>query len=249
LIAVLATVSLLALLLLPALANSRDAGVDLLCLSNLKRLTQAWHRFAADNEGRLPRQNGWCLGWLEPGPVPDNTNTLHLSNGQLAPYVDNDLSIYRCPADKSVSRFDDHSLPRVRSVSMNGYVGEGGVWTQGYRLFVELDDFIQLPPARAFVFVDEHEDSINDAYFGVSMAGFDPINPLEYSIVDFPAGYHSGGAGISFADGHAETWIWRDPRTTPVADGYLLLNVPSPNNPDVERIQLAATRKIVLPTR
>ncbi|MDA7522819.1 hypothetical protein OAF81_01125 [bacterium] len=54
-------------------------------------------------------------------------------------------------------------------------------------------------------------------------------------MIDFPASYHNGAAGISFADGHAETKKWRDPRTMPPAENAntLALNVASPNNPDV----------------
>ncbi len=54
-------------------------------------------------------------------------------------------------------------------------------------------------------------------------------------MIDYPASYHNGAAGISFADGHAEIRRWRDPRTMPPVhyNNALQLNVPSPNNPDV----------------
>jgi prepilin-type processing-associated H-X9-DG protein len=84
---------------------------------------------------------------------------------------------------------------------------------------------------------------VNDPVFQVSMEGFDPKEPQRYRMVDFPASRHAGGATVSFADGRAEVWIWSDPRTTPpFRQGNLLqLLVPSPGNPDVERIQRVST--------
>ena len=54
-------------------------------------------------------------------------------------------------------------------------------------------------------------------------------------MIDFPASYHNGAAGLSFADGHAEIKKWQDPRTMPAVQNsnQLQLNVASPNNPDV----------------
>jgi len=49
--------------------------------------------------------------------------------------------------------------------------------------------------------VDEQADSINDAFFVVS------IDPSAWG--DLPASYHNGACGFSFADGHAEIHKWR----------------------------------------
>ncbi len=53
--------------------------------------------------------------------------------------------------------------------------------------------------------------------------------------MDFPASFHKGTGGVSFADGHAETHRWLDARTRPPVrySNALQLNVRSPNNPDV----------------
>ena len=101
------------------------------------------------------------------------------------------------------------------------------------------------------MFVDEREDSINDACFQVNMTGFDPPNPDAFQIVDWPGAYHSGGVCLSFADGHTEHWIWKDPRTAPpLRPARLLpLGVASPKNPDLERLQWATSRKVSNPTR
>ena len=70
--------------------------------------------------------------------------------------------------------------------------------------------------------LDEHPDSINAGGFANTMVE----NASASRIVDFPASYHNGAAGICFADGHGEIKRWSDPRTTPppTYDGNLQLN-------------------------
>lgn len=56
-------------------------------------------------------------------------------------------------------------------------------------------------PAKTWLFIDEHPDSINDGYF---------INsPTASAWQDIPASYHNGACGFSFADGHSEIKKWR----------------------------------------
>jgi prepilin-type processing-associated H-X9-DG protein len=131
---------------------------------------------------------------------------------------------------------------------MNGYIGERAApYSSAYKLFRITSEIIDPTPARAFVFIDEREDSINDGLLQIDMSGFDLLRPNSYTIVDYPADWHDGGANLSFVDGHTESWRWRDPRTMPIhrAGVSLVLGVPSPNNPDVARIQHAASRKLV----
>ena len=77
-----------------------------------------------------------------------------------------------------------------------------------------------------FVFLDEHEQSINDGWFAS-----DPTT--KWQIVDFPASYHGSAAGFSFADGHSEIHRWHDPRTMPPLNVPLSLNVNLNNDTDV----------------
>jgi prepilin-type processing-associated H-X9-DG protein len=64
--------------------------------------------------------------------------------------------------------------------------------------------------------------------------------------VDYPASYHNGAGGFSFADGHAEIKKWVDGRTMPnlKKGGEIQLNVASPNNLDVVWMQERSTRKL-----
>jgi len=86
--------------------------------------------------------------------------------------------------------------------------------------------------SRAFVFIDEHPDSIN---FGdVAVAMNDGVPSARIYIIDYPASTHNGAGGLSFADGHAEIHKWVDPRTKlPWKNASMTLVVPSPNNRDM----------------
>jgi len=103
-------------------------------------------------------------------------------------------------------------------------------------------------PAQTFVLVDEREDSINDGYFVVDMLGY-PDKPASWRIVDYPAFYHNGACGFSFADGHAEIKRWRDQRTMPKMNPRQDLDLVNNrtrfgnNNWDVFWMQERSTRK------
>jgi len=269
LITVLAVVLILIMVQLPSAATTQGKGQSASCLNNHRQLVRAWQLFAEDNNGRLVgnldggdvsnvgnSNKTWVLGWLDPtsdSPFPAqyggraNTNTYVLSQlSPLSPYLGHSPNVFKCPADKSLSR-GTKGLPRVRSISMNSYVGErGGPYTSGYKQFKMILEFTDPSPAQAFVFTDEREDSINDGILFIDMRGYDPTAPSFYTIVDYPADWHNRGANLSFADGHTETWRWRDSRTMPLhrAGVPIPLAVASPNNPDVARIQAATSRKI-----
>ena len=149
------------------------------------------------------------MGWLDYArPVPDNTNTVYLMNSHLWPYH-RTLAIWRCPADRSTSRHGGRLYPRVRSVSMNGWLGYNSeAWDgpAGLIVYKKLSQMIHPSPADIWVILDEREDSINDGWFAC-----DPNQPNKW--VDIPASYHNTAGGLSFADGHAEIKKWFDPHT------------------------------------
>lgn len=258
LIAMVAVISLLLALHWPARGSSRGPTQTAVCLHNHRQLSIAWLMYAADNQDRLAgnldggaaqqsanTNRSWCVGWLDLSGSSQNTNLALLLNGQLGRYT-RTAKVYKCPADPSLSR-GLTGVPRARSVSMNAYVGERAQpYTGGFRQFKKLTEMTDPPPARAFVFIDEREDSINDPWFPIDMGSFDPANPDRDTIVDYPADWHNRGANLSFADGHVETWHWKDARTMPIhRPGQLLtLGVNSSNNSDVRRIQEACSRRV-----
>lgn len=258
LVAVLAVIVLLGSLRWVARANATGQSRVAYCFDNQRQLTLAWLMYAAENGDRLAgnldggdaqsqsnTNRNWCVGWLDFSGGSANTNVSLLTRGQMGRYT-RTPRVYKCPEDTSLSR-GRTGFPRVRSVSMNGYIGErAGPFSSGYRQFRRLSEIVDPAPAKAFVFIDEREDSINDPLFQISMDSYSPLRPSAYAIVDYPADWHNRGTTLSFADGHVELWRWRDERTMPLhRPGVLMpLNIPSPNNPDVARIQESTSRKI-----
>jgi len=268
LITTLAVLLVLIILQLPSAATTRSKGQSASCLNNHRQLVRAWQLYADANGGLLTgnldgggvqsivnSNKTWVLGWLDfnggsgfsaaQGGASDTNILLLTQYSELAPYLGRSPAVFKCPTDKSLSR-GRTGAPRVRSISMNSYLGERGVpYTTGYKQFKKIFELTDPSPAQAFVFTDEREDSINDGILFINMAGYDPKTPDLYTIVDYPTDWHNRGANLSFADGHTETWHWRDSRTMPVHRGTVIpLGVASPNNPDVARIQAAASRKI-----
>jgi prepilin-type N-terminal cleavage/methylation domain-containing protein/prepilin-type processing-associated H-X9-DG protein len=260
LLVVIAIIAILAGMLLPGLAKAKQKAQGILCMSNGKQMGLAYNLFCGDNQDVLPGNlDGgtgaaqtnvtWCVGWLDNTTyTPDNTNTAFLLNSQLGRYA-GAVGVYKCPADRSLNR-GKTGIPRVRSISMNGYLGErGGPYTAGFTQFKKLGDIQKA--SGTWVFIDEREDGINDGWFAVNMDGYDPIRPTAYTIVDFPASYHNGAGGLSFVDGHSEIRKWLDPRTRPVLrfGQALSLGQASPNNLDVAWLQERTSVKVTGATR
>lgn len=256
LVAVLCTTAVLAVLVFTSAATTSVGSRIAVCLDNQKHLTRAWLEYAEDHGGVLPgnldgvtgtaqQSQTWCVGWLDNARyTPDNTNTVFLANSQLGKYA-RGTAIFKCPADVSLNA-GKKGVQRVRSVSMNGYMGERGApYTAGYRQFKTLAQITDPGPSKAFLFIDEREDSICDSWFALSMQGSNPRLPNQTVVVDFPADWHDQAGVLSFADGHAELWRWRDSRTTPPhrPGAALSLGVNTPNNPDVVRLQDAASSR------
>ena len=232
LLVVMGICGLLAGMLLPALVRAKAKAQGAGCLSNNRQLGLAWLMYADDNNGRLPYNLGgttgrriaahgspmnWVNGVLDWELSPDNTNPATITGASLAPFLNNALNAYRCPADHTLSGLQqragwDH---RLRSYSMNAMMGDAGEASQsgynvnnpGYSQFFKLASIPQ--PVKLFVFLDEHPDSIDDGYF------INNGNAAEW--LDLPASYHNGATAFCFADGHAQSHRWQDPGTLPPA--------------------------------
>jgi len=189
LLVVIAIIAILAAMLLPALASSKKKAQGIQCMNNEKQLALAWIMYSDDYQGTLvlnpsgggTTTNAWVTGNMQ--YTSDQTNQSDIMNALLYPFAKS-IGIYKCPGNQ---------LNMLRGVSINCNM-DGG--SGRYKKLTSIPN-----PSSHLVAVDEYQITINDGWFLVSTtAGF---------MNDWPAQYHNGSSGISFADGHAELHNWK----------------------------------------
>ena len=225
LLVVMVIIGILASLILPTLASSKANARGLFCQNNNKQLVAGWLMYADDHAEWLPYNLSspaahtnllnWAAGVLNWETNSDNTNYADLTEASLGAYVAQVSTVYRCPSDSVVSSLQSAAGwgSRTRSYSMNAQVGNAGYITKSgvNTNNPNLAQFFRLTaiavPARIFVFLDEHPDSISDGYF-VNQSSYPEWHRL-------PASWHNGAAAFSFSDGHTEIHSWKCASTTP----------------------------------
>ena len=224
LLGVIAIVAILASMLLPALNRAKSSGQSIACVNNVRQLQLAWHMYVQDDGDALPPNvtgpDGASMTKAMPGSwvvgnARTDTTTSNIQTGFLYKYV-NSVGVYRCPADRSkVDGYPD--LLRTRSYSLSCWLNNDDTLVD-YPESPTLDPYIKSKyaqlanPAEIFAFIDEHEQSIDDALMIVDSPLRDTMGTYVNDWIDLPADRHNQGCGISFTDGHVVYWHWKWPK-------------------------------------
>jgi len=171
---------------------------------------------AAIGNGNGPMDN-WAnnvMTWAATGQdAVSTTNREWAKKGVMMTYLGGNVDAFKCPADKFLSSAQKQAKwsYRLRSMSMNSNWGltdpflaaertRTDSWGYGapYRQWRKSTDCKS--PSTKFVLIDEHPDSINDAFFICTFSG---------GWADGPAFYHNKACGFTFADGHSEIHKWQ----------------------------------------
>ncbi len=228
LLVVIAIIAILAAMLLPALGRAKAKAQQIGCLNNYRQLQFCWQMYSDDQQDNLPANEALVYvasrtalttkgnSWLQGNAYTDITFT-NIQNGALFRY-NQSFGIYKCPGDLSTVR-DQGQISRTRTVSMSIYMN--GVTNQrdpDYRkCWHKTSQILRPGPSRAMVFIDEHEKSIQQSTFCVNANNYRLFGTDQWEWISFPATRHNNGCSLTFADGHAETWRWRESRTMEIS--------------------------------
>jgi len=228
LLVVIAIIAILAALLLPALSRAKAKGQQISCLNNYRQLQFCWQMYADDNQDNLPGNecvnytasrvilNTSANSWLLGNAYVDTTQ-VNLQNGALYQY-NKSVGIYKCPGDRSTAQ-DKGLVPRTRTVSMSYYMNGSTDPRSGeyHKTWHKTPQISRPIPTRAFVFIDEHENSIQQSTFCCNSIGSELFSTSQWDWISFPATRHNNGCNLTFADGHAESWKWKESRTMEIS--------------------------------
>lgn len=244
LLVVIAIIAILAAMLLPALSKAKRRATGITCLSNNKQLITAYVMYAHDfNDYALSTVNGgnapsWCNSTV--AVVPDAIDENFVKNSPSYQYLSS-VKVFHCPSDMAGLKFQGNVLPRNRSYSLNGFMGTSWNYVQQppnntlYKSVIKLSDITAPGPSSVYVFVDEHENSINDSHF-LPFSNLGTFGNQKW--LDAPSGRHGNATGFAFADGHGEIHKWgADVSMVQIAGGVVVVNshssfLPNPTDRD-----------------
>jgi prepilin-type N-terminal cleavage/methylation domain-containing protein/prepilin-type processing-associated H-X9-DG protein len=107
LLVVIAIIAILASLLLPALASSKQKAQGIACVNNLKQIGLAIRMYSDENDGRLPLAEPLPTVPGTNPPLPRICDLLAQHVGYNSNSLPQNSSVFRCPSDR-VQRFEQN---------------------------------------------------------------------------------------------------------------------------------------------
>ena len=210
--------------------SGRERAGRAVCLANLGELTSAWNQYAEDNDGDLVNGDTGEYGFLHEGElswvltdwltgVTVAKRQAAITGGALFPYTQ-DLRLYRCPREGPSST---RSYTIVDSMNCMD-------WPEMKGRMIKNTSEIDQPAARC-VFIRVADLKIN-------MGGW-TCYVRDERWWDPPPLCHRDGTNLSFADGHAEHWMWKDARTVEFGRRSTSVSSWQAGNEDIRRVQAA----------
>jgi prepilin-type N-terminal cleavage/methylation domain-containing protein len=238
LLVVVATIAILATMLLPAMTGTRQNAQVIGCLANQKRLAGAWIMYARDNSDVLVpnwglggqsavivnplanpdlRPGGAYAQWC-PGNIKNATMALYydqwIKAGLLYPYLTS-LSIYHCPADHNIVPNTvplSFRKPALRTYSMNAWVqpmdGAGNQTTPWLGIY----GYAVYTKLSNMIRPGPGKTWVFMEESALSLDdAFFPLDPRTTTTwYAAPAVLHDNASVLAFADGHSVAHRWTD---------------------------------------
>lgn len=197
LLVVVAIIAILAAILLPVFAASKERGRQMTCLGNLKTLWNSWRMYADDFDGRFPtvrafntdsdpanNKNGGTstlpqLNWCGANGVGRD---IQLEKGQIWKYA-RARKVFVCPSDQR--------LPALAAGGVRDYpLSYSANWTLSWKRSDAIPSDQYRGPRTILMLIHEDRTSINDGDF------------MWYR-GDAPDRVHFDGTNLVYVDGHA----------------------------------------------
>jgi hypothetical protein len=197
-------------------SGGRKKAKEMVCIANVKHLTDAWLIYTDDNDGFLVggstrneyyRWEDWVWSPYIIGGVTIEYKKQGIRKGALFPYVGN-VNVYHCPDDIRTSIPNQQAF-RSYSIadSMNGEI-EMSWWYEPASRYSQIKK-----PAAKYVFVEESDSR------GWNIGSW-LMNPIQPSWVDPLALWHNCKTTLGFADGHIQMKRWSDWSTVEMSENH-----------------------------